>query len=80
MHVIKKTIQLIYTFDIEVKQADDCCKNLPRITSSHNADMSYKLVTHRPRNIKRQTVSSGLGPCGLFACVILGANGFKPMY
>jgi uncharacterized FAD-dependent dehydrogenase len=76
----KKDIQLIYTFDIEVKQQDELLQKFAkdqhvRITP----DMSYKFVTHAPATLNARPVVVGLGPCGLFAALILAQMGFKPI-
>jgi uncharacterized FAD-dependent dehydrogenase len=76
----KKDIQLIYTFDIEVKQQDELLQKFAkdqhvRITP----DMSYKFVTHAPATLSARPVVVGLGPCGLFAALILAQMGFKPI-
>jgi uncharacterized protein len=76
----KKDIQLIYTFDIEVNQQDELLQKFAndqhvRITP----DMSYKFVTQAPATLSARPVVVGLGPCGLFAALILAQMGFKPI-
>jgi uncharacterized FAD-dependent dehydrogenase len=76
----KKDIQLIYSFDIEVNQQDELLQKFAndqhvRITP----DMSYKFVTHAPATLSARPVVVGLGPCGLFAALILAQMGFKPI-
>tara|TARA_R110002167_G_scaffold343436_1_gene552545 strand:+ start:795 stop:2411 length:1617 start_codon:yes stop_codon:yes gene_type:complete len=76
----KKDIQLIYTFDIEVKQQDELLQKFAndqhvRITP----DMTYKFVTQAPATLSARPVVVGLGPCGLFAALILAQMGFKPI-
>lgn len=42
-------------------------------------DMTYKFVAEAPANMKHRPVVVGLGPCGLFAALILAQMGFKPI-
>lgn len=76
----KRDIQLIYTFDVEVSQQDKLLQTYAndqhvRITP----DMSYKFVAQAPLNLTSRPVVIGLGPCGLFAALILAQMGFKPI-
>jgi uncharacterized FAD-dependent dehydrogenase len=76
-------IQLIYTLDVEVasqKQQEDLLHQFSldpqvRITP----DMSYKFVAQAPETLSHRPVVVGLGPCGLFAALILAQMGFKPI-
>lgn len=75
-----KNIQLIYTLDVEVEDqaalleqfADD-----PQVRIT--PDMRYKFVAQAPENLTERPVVVGLGPCGLFAALILAQMGFKPI-
>jgi uncharacterized FAD-dependent dehydrogenase len=76
----KKAIQLIYTLDVEVSNQDALLQqfsqdNHVRITP----DMRYKYVTQAPPELSNRPVVVGLGPCGLFAALILAQMGFKPI-
>lgn len=76
----KTDILLIYTLDIEVvNQAEllDKFSNDPHVRET--PDMTYKFVAKAPQNICNRPVVIGLGPCGLFAALILAQMGFKPI-
>jgi uncharacterized protein len=77
----KKTdIQLIYTLDIEV---DNEAALLQRFVKDQHVkpapDTSYKFVARAPANLPERPIVIGLGPCGLFAGLILAQMGFKPI-
>jgi uncharacterized FAD-dependent dehydrogenase len=73
-------IQLIYTLDVDV--ADEA-KLLARFADDPHVrptpDTNYRFVTHAPPGIAHRPVVIGLGPCGLFAGLILAQMGFRPI-
>ncbi|RUL61490.1 NAD(P)/FAD-dependent oxidoreductase [Dyella dinghuensis] len=73
-------IQLIYTLDVDV--ADEA-KLLQRFADDPHVrptpDTNYKFVTQAPTTLARRPVVIGLGPCGLFAGLILAQMGFRPI-
>lgn len=75
-----KDIQLIYTFDVEVS---DQAALLSKFANDQSVritpDMTYQFVTQAPANLRERPVVVGLGPCGLFAALILAQMGFKPI-
>ncbi|MDP5030263.1 NAD(P)/FAD-dependent oxidoreductase [Paraglaciecola sp.] len=76
----KKDIQLIYTFDVEVREQDALLRQF--VKDQHvrvTPDMSYKFVAQAPATLSARPVVVGLGPCGLFAALILAQMGFKPI-
>jgi uncharacterized FAD-dependent dehydrogenase len=76
----KVDILLIYTVDIEVVgQAELLTQfaNDPHVRET--PDMTYKFVAQAPKNMSSRPVVIGLGPCGLFAALILAQMGFKPI-
>ncbi|MDP5041128.1 MAG: hypothetical protein NWQ26_09715, partial [Paraglaciecola sp.] len=76
----KKDIQLIYTFDVEVREQDALLRQF--VKDQHvrvTPDMSYKFVAQAPVTLSARPVVVGLGPCGLFAALILAQMGFKPI-
>ena len=76
----KADILLIYTLDIEVaNQAELLVRfvNDPHVRET--PDMTYKFVAQAPQNLSARPVVIGLGPCGLFAALILAQMGFKPI-
>ncbi|MEP1449166.1 MAG: NAD(P)/FAD-dependent oxidoreductase [Paraglaciecola sp.] len=76
----KTDILLIYSLDVEVvNQAELLTKfvNDPHVRET--PDMTYKFVARAPQNLNTRPVVIGLGPCGLFAALILAQMGFKPI-
>lgn len=75
-----KNIVLIYTLDVDVKQESTLLTQFsedPHVRLS--PDMQYKFVAQAPSNLNERPVVVGLGPCGLFAALILAQMGFKPI-
>lgn len=73
-------IQLIYTLDVEVEnqaQLLDTFSKDPHVRVT--PDMRYKFVAQAPETLTERPVVVGLGPCGLFAALILAQMGFKPI-
>lgn len=77
----KKTdIQLIYTLDIEVNNEAALLKTFAK--DQHvkpSPDTSYKFVAKAPEQLAERPIVIGLGPCGLFAGLVLAQMGFKPI-
>ena len=75
-----KDIQLIYTVDVSVNHEE---KLLEKFSADQQVrvtpDMSYKFVAQAPENLANRPVVVGLGPCGIFAALILAQMGFKPI-
>ncbi len=75
-----KNIQLIYTLDVEVDGQDALFEQFSRDPHVRiTPDMTYKFVAQAPENMTERPVVVGLGPCGLFAALILAQMGFKPI-
>ncbi|MGL5370385.1 MAG: NAD(P)/FAD-dependent oxidoreductase [Plesiomonas shigelloides] len=76
----KNDIQLIYTVDVEVANAE---KLLAKFEKDQHVrptpDMSYKFVAQAPANLQERPLVIGFGPCGLFAALVLAQMGFKPI-
>jgi uncharacterized FAD-dependent dehydrogenase len=72
-------IQLIYTIDVAVRDEASVLKRLEKDKQiGRTPDTSYKPVAKAPANTKRPVVV-GMGPCGLFAGLILAEMGFNPI-
>ena len=72
-------IQLIYTVDIEANDETAILKRFakdPQIGPSPN--LAYKFVAQAHEGVGRPVVV-GMGPCGLFAGLILAQMGFRPL-
>jgi uncharacterized FAD-dependent dehydrogenase len=73
-------IQLIYTLGVDV--ADEA-KLLQRFADDPHVrptpDTHYRFVAQAPASLAHRPVVIGLGPCGLFAGLILAQMGFRPI-
>ena len=75
-----RDIQLIYTLDVTVENEAALLEKFAKDTSVRlTPDMRYKFVATAPSDITDRPVVVGLGPCGLFAALILAQMGFKPI-
>jgi uncharacterized FAD-dependent dehydrogenase len=75
----RSDIQLVYIIDCELKNEAAVLKRYakdPHIGPM--PDMAYRQVAHAPAGAPRPVVV-GLGPCGLFAGLILAEMGFNPL-
>ncbi|MDP5135174.1 NAD(P)/FAD-dependent oxidoreductase [Rheinheimera baltica] len=76
----KSDIQLIYTLDIEVDNEAALLKKFAKDQHVKPApDTSYKFVAKAPATLTERPIVIGLGPCGLFAGLLLAQMGFKPI-
>uniref|UniRef100_A0A486XNF6 NAD(FAD)-utilizing dehydrogenase, sll0175 homolog n=1 Tax=Rheinheimera sp. BAL341 TaxID=1708203 RepID=A0A486XNF6_9GAMM len=76
----KSDIQLIYTLDIEIDNEAVLLKKFAK--DQHvkpSPDTSYKFVAKAPGTLTERPIVIGLGPCGLFAGLLLAQMGFKPI-
>ncbi|MDX1539286.1 NAD(P)/FAD-dependent oxidoreductase [Arsukibacterium sp.] len=76
----KSDIQLIYTLDLAV---DNEAQLLTTFAADQHVkpspDTSYKFVAQAPAKLSERPIVIGLGPCGLFAGLLLAQMGFKPI-
>jgi uncharacterized FAD-dependent dehydrogenase len=73
-------IQLIYTLDVEV--ADEAGLLERYADDKHvqpSPDTTYKFVAQAPVDLKQRPIVIGLGPCGLFAGLLLAQMGYRPI-
>jgi len=76
----KSDIQLIYTLDVQTDQNDRLLAALSKDTQIRpSPDTSYKFVAQAPANLTERPLVIGLGPCGLFAGLLLAEMGFNPI-
>jgi len=77
----RSDIKLTYIVDVDVKDEAAALAHLndqPHCTVT--PDMAYKFVAKAPESMKSpRPVVIGLGPCGLFAGLILAQMGFRPI-
>nr|WP_314479219.1 NAD(P)/FAD-dependent oxidoreductase [uncultured Pseudomonas sp.] len=78
----KKNTELlfIYTIDLHASNEDEL---LRKFADDHNVvpapDVTYKYVAHAPESLQARPIVVGLGPCGIFAGLLLAQMGFKPI-
>ena len=73
-------ISLIYTLDVQtVGEMEILARLGPDPHISLAPDDSYHFVTRAPENLAVRPVVIGSGPAGLFAGLILGQMGFRPV-
>ncbi|MFA7903219.1 NAD(P)/FAD-dependent oxidoreductase [Pseudomonas aeruginosa] len=78
----KKNTELlfIYTIDLHASNEEEL---LRRFADDHNVvpapDVTYKYVAHAPEGLGARPIVVGLGPCGIFAGLLLAQMGFKPI-
>ena len=76
----KANILLIYTLDIDLANSAHLLDQFSRDPHVRAApDMTYQFVAQAPSDLTQRPVVVGLGPCGLFAALILAQMGFKPI-
>jgi len=76
----KRNIQLIYIVDVQVKNSAALLQqhqNHPHIKAT--PDMAYRPVAQAPSSLKHRPVVIGMGPCGIFAGLLLAQMGFRPI-
>jgi uncharacterized FAD-dependent dehydrogenase len=76
----KSAIMLIYTVDVEVRDEAALLRRHPADrTLLPTPDTNYRYVTQAPAGFTNRPVVIGMGPCGLFAGLILAQMGFRPI-
>jgi uncharacterized FAD-dependent dehydrogenase len=73
-------IVLNYHLDAEVRREPEVLRKLranPRVGPS--PDVSYRFRVEAPAGLALRPVVIGLGPCGLFAALLLAELGFRPI-
>src|SRR5690242_8881129 len=79
----RSDIKLTYIIDVELQDEASVLKRLEARPHPHVAvtpDMTYRFVAQAPaRSSMLRPVVIGMGPCGLFAGLILAQMGFRPI-
>ncbi|WP_130619202.1 NAD(P)/FAD-dependent oxidoreductase [Dyella amyloliquefaciens] len=73
-------IQLIYTLDVEL--ADEAGVLKRHADDKHvqpTPDTSYHFVAQAPEDLAQRPIVIGMGPCGLFAGLLLAQMGYRPI-
>jgi len=76
----KSDIFLVYTLDVDISNEAEVLvrsQDDPHILPT--PDTSYHFVAQAPQILKERPIVIGMGPCGLFAGLILAQMGFKPL-
>ena len=71
-------ISLIYTIDADVADEPKILKRAIKGVSA-SPDTSYRQVASAPAQLTHRPVVIGMGPCGMFAGLILAQMGFRPI-
>lgn len=83
-------IVLIYSVDVDTPREADILQRMeaeaagPARTGDRSKvmrtpDTSYKFVTRAPKGLPLRPLVIGMGPCGLFAGLVLAQMGFRPI-
>src|SRR4249919_4012947 len=85
-------IVLIYSVDVDTPREGDILRRLQLDAEAaefahagdsgrilRTPDTSYKFVARAPENIPLRPLVIGMGPCGLFAALVLAQMGFRPI-
>jgi uncharacterized FAD-dependent dehydrogenase len=76
----KNAIWLIYTVDLELSNEAAVFKRMQGNAEVRpTPDTRYKLVAKAPPTLSERPLVIGMGPCGLFAGLVLAEMGFKPI-
>ncbi|WP_267226459.1 NAD(P)/FAD-dependent oxidoreductase [Dyella silvae] len=73
-------IQLIYTLDVDV--TDEAAVLKRHADDKHvqpSPDTSYHFVAKAPEGLQQRPIVIGMGPCGLFAGLLLAQMGYRPI-
>jgi uncharacterized protein len=78
----KKSSAILFVYIVDVEVRNEAAV-LARFASDHNIraapDTSYHPVATAPANLIERPLVVGLGPCGLFAALLLAQMGFRPI-
>lgn len=74
------SIALIYHLDVETTREAEILRRLRgRSDVGPTPDTSYRFVTRAPADPAVRPIVIGVGPCGLFAGLLLAQMGFRPL-
>ena len=76
----RSALAFVYTLDAEVADEAEILKRLQDDRHlAQTPDTNYRFVTKAPANATLRPVVIGIGPCGLFAGLLLAQMGFRPI-
>jgi uncharacterized FAD-dependent dehydrogenase len=76
----RRPARILFTYTLDVEVQDEAAllqKNLPHVGPA--PDMSYRFVAQAPTHLAERPLVIGLGPCGIFAGLLLAQMGFRPI-
>jgi hypothetical protein len=76
----KQNIYLVYVIDIKTHKDKSLLKRFHR--DPHvlpTPEMDYQMVAQAPANYAHRPIVVGMGPCGMFAGLMLARMGFRPI-
>ncbi|EST14787.1 FAD dependent oxidoreductase family protein [Pseudomonas putida S610] len=78
----KKNTELLFIYTIDLHASNEEAL-LRKFADDHNVvpapDVTYKYVAQAPEGLDARPIVVGLGPCGIFAGLLLAQMGFKPI-
>ncbi len=81
----RTAIVLIYSVDVDTPREADILQRLQQDPDAFGGkiaptpDTTYKFVTKAPAQLPLRPLVIGMGPCGLFAGLVLAQMGFRPI-
>ncbi|MGD1899750.1 MAG: NAD(P)/FAD-dependent oxidoreductase [Phormidesmis sp.] len=76
----KNAISLVYALDIETPKQKQLLKQFKKTGRvSPTPNMAYRYVAQAPESLSTRPIVIGVGPCGMFAALLLAQMGFKPI-
>jgi uncharacterized protein len=76
----KNAILLIYIVDVQVQHKDKLLERFDgHLHIKPAPDMDYHFVAEASPHMKHRPVVIGMGPCGIFAGLVLAQMGFRPI-
>ncbi|MGB3298518.1 MAG: FAD-dependent oxidoreductase [Phormidesmis sp.] len=76
----REAISLVYTLDVNTPRQKQLLKQFKtdrRVLPT--PDTSYRYVAKAPNDLKNRPIVIGIGPCGMFAALLLAQMGFRPI-
>ncbi|MBD2113986.1 MULTISPECIES: NAD(P)/FAD-dependent oxidoreductase [Cyanophyceae] len=76
----KGNIALVYIVDVETPQEKALLKRFKKdATVTVTPDLTYRPVAQAPEEFQNRPIVIGMGPCGMFAGLMLAQMGFRPI-
>ena len=80
----RDAISLVYAVDVTTPKQKQILKSAHKNKQKNQRiiptpDMTYRPVAHAPSSLETRPIVIGVGPCGMFAALLLAQMGFKPI-